>query len=80
MTRVLNSHEYVLLRRELIAAREAAGLTQVELAAKLARTQSFVSKYEKGERRLDVIDFLMVCRGLDVEPSELIRLVDHKKG
>lgn len=76
MTRVLRSQEYVSLRRELVAAREAAGLTQVELAAKLSRTQSFISKYELGERRLDVVDFLLVCRSLGVDPGDLLNGIE----
>lgn len=73
MTRVLRSQEYVSLRRELIAAREKKGLTQAELAAQLGRTQSFVSKYEQGERRLDVVDFERVCRCLAVDPGLVLK-------
>nr|WP_279291132.1 helix-turn-helix transcriptional regulator [Pseudomonas sp. S25] len=56
----------------LLEARAEAGLTQKELATKLGRLQSFVSKTENAERRLDVIEFMDVCRGLDVDPHELL--------
>ena len=49
------------LRRLLREIRTAAGLRQVDLAAKLGQPQSFVSKYERGERRLDVIELEQVC-------------------
>ena len=48
----------------LVEARRDAGLTQVALAKKLGRPQSFVSKFERGERRLDVTEFLDVARAL----------------
>ena len=47
-------------------------MTQIDLSKKLGRPQSFVSKYENGERRLDVIEFLEVADALGVEPSRFI--------
>ncbi len=60
----------------LIEARNAAGLTQVTLAEKLHRPQSYVSKYERGERRLDFIEFLDVARAIGVNPVKFIRQLD----
>lgn len=51
------------------------GLTQVQLARRLQRPQSFVSKYERGERRLDVIEFLEVAHALGADPAALLRRV-----
>ncbi len=51
------------LLREL---RQEAGLRQADLGKRLNRPQSFVSKYESGERRLDVLDLIAVCRALDL--------------
>ena len=56
------------LREQFIQARKSAGLTQVGLAERLGRPQSFVSTYERGERKLDVIDFCEVCRALGIDP------------
>lgn len=53
---------YEEFRRRLIAARESAGLTQREAAARLGRSHSFVAKSEAGERRIDVIELLQFAR------------------
>ena len=63
---------YQRLKKLLIEARKDAGLTQVDLAAKLDRPQSFVSKYERGERRLDIVEFLEVADALRIDPAEFI--------
>jgi transcriptional regulator with XRE-family HTH domain len=47
-------------------------MTQAQLAARLGRPQSFVSKFENGERRLDVIEFLDVARALRIDPVRVI--------
>jgi transcriptional regulator with XRE-family HTH domain len=56
-------------RGALIKARKKAGLTQAAVAARLERPQSFVSKYEGGERRLDVVEFLEVARAVGFNPA-----------
>lgn len=56
----------------LIARRQAAGLTQAELAQRLKRPQSFVSKYETGERRLDVIELIEIAEALTFDVDGLI--------
>jgi transcriptional regulator with XRE-family HTH domain len=68
---------YNRLRALLVEARNAAGLTQVGLAERLRRPQSFVSKYERGERRLDLIEFLEVTDALGVKPAKLIERIDR---
>jgi transcriptional regulator with XRE-family HTH domain len=57
----------------MIAARRRAGLTQQELANRLKRPQSFVAKYEGGERRIDVIEFTEICRAMGADPVRLIK-------
>ena len=52
--------------------RIAADLTQAQLAARLERPQSFVAKYEGGERRLDVIEFMEVAEAIGFDPAEFI--------
>lgn len=73
MTRRFNLAGYGHLRSRLYAMRIERELTQADLAAKLTRPQSFVSKYESGERRLDAVEFLEVCKALDADYIALIR-------
>lgn len=62
----------------LITARRNAKLTQVEVAEQLDKPQSFVSKYESKERRLDVIEFIAVCTVLKVSPTFIIQQLRQK--
>lgn len=72
MTKSVFSQEYEKLQRLLIAARQQGGLTQTDVAAVLGKPQSFVSKYERGERRLDVVEFLEVADALAISPASAI--------
>lgn len=67
---------YGTFLRTVIAERKAAGLTQQELADRLSKPQSFVSKYERGERRLDVVEFLAVVRAIGSDPYEVIQKIE----
>lgn len=58
--------------RLLIEARKAASLTQSELADIISKRQTFVSKYERGERRLDVIELIQIARCLGIDPHVII--------
>lgn len=61
-------------------ARLDAGLNQEDVAERLRRPQSFISKYESGERRLDVIEYIEVCAAIGVSPHSIItRLTGIKK-
>ena len=65
--------EYEQFLARLKKARGSAGLTQQQLAKRLRRPQSFVSKYETGERRLDVVEYLQVAHALDTDPLVLMQ-------
>jgi transcriptional regulator with XRE-family HTH domain len=60
------------LRKLLIQTRKQAGLTQADLAARLKRPQSFISKYERGERRLDLVEFGEVAKALGIDPVRFL--------
>ncbi len=53
-------------------ARKNAGFTQNQLANKLKKNQSYISKYENGDRRLDVIEFMDVAHAININPVEII--------
>ncbi len=57
----------------MIEARKNAGLTQHQLAKRLKKPQSFIAKYEGGERRIDVVEFVAICRAIPVDPVRLIK-------
>ncbi|MET0986417.1 MAG: helix-turn-helix transcriptional regulator [Steroidobacteraceae bacterium] len=69
-------HRHLLVL--LVAAREKAGLTQQQLAERLGKPQSFVAKYEGGERRIDVIEFLALARALEFDASRAVREIAAK--
>jgi transcriptional regulator with XRE-family HTH domain len=56
----------------MVRARKAAGLTQHALALRLKKPQSFVAKYEGGERRLDVVEFIAIARAFGADPLKLM--------
>ncbi len=76
MTRSVFSGKYDQFRRLLIEARKEAGMTQAALAEKLSNQQSYISKYERGERRLDVIEFLEIARAIGIDPIAFLRTLD----
>lgn len=75
MRKSVYSRQYRVFLEKLVEARNAAGLTQQQVADKLGRPQSFVAKYEGGERRLDVVEFLKIARILKADPHEIIRIL-----
>jgi ribosome-binding protein aMBF1 (putative translation factor) len=60
------------LRRRLCEARRARGLRQTDLADRLGRPQSFVSNYERGERRLEVSEFIAIAKVLGVDAAAVV--------
>lgn len=68
---------YASVVEKLIALRKARGVSQVELAERLGKTQQFVSYLERAERRIDIIEFYLIAKALGADPdtlfAELIR-------
>ncbi|MGX1362295.1 helix-turn-helix domain-containing protein [Bradyrhizobium elkanii] len=73
MQKSLQSAEYQHLIALLVAERQKSGIRQHALAKKLGKPQSFVAKYEGGERRLDVIEFITIAEALGADPIKLLR-------
>lgn len=72
MEKTLTSRAHAKLVRMLIDKREAAGITQTELASKLGEYQSFVARLESGQRRIDVVEFIELARVLDFDAAGFI--------
>jgi transcriptional regulator with XRE-family HTH domain len=62
----------------IVKARKAAGLTQHDLARRLKKPQSFIAKIEGGERRLDVIEFLMITQAIGADPVRILRALQKR--
>jgi transcriptional regulator with XRE-family HTH domain len=68
----------VVLGALLRGLRQQAGLRQQDLAARLGQPQSFVSKYESGERRLDVVELRCVCEALGRSMVEVVQELEQR--
>ncbi len=77
MDKSLFSHDYETRLRE---ARRRAGATQARLAERLGQTQSFVSKCERGERRLDLVEVRAFCKALGLSFPEFVAEVERRIG
>jgi transcriptional regulator with XRE-family HTH domain len=64
------------LQRIMTETRKRKGLTQIDVAKRLKKPQSFVSKYETGERRLNVGDFVLVCKALEIAPEKILAALE----
>lgn len=72
--------DYQLLLRLLKETRQKASVAQTELAARLDTTQSFISKVERGERRLDLIELVEIFEALSIAPEAWIKdFLQHRK-
>jgi transcriptional regulator with XRE-family HTH domain len=75
MSRTLRSPRHEALRRLLIEQRKAAALTQTALAKRLGRYQSFIADLERGQRRVDVVEFLELAEAIGFDPVKAIRSI-----
>jgi transcriptional regulator with XRE-family HTH domain len=80
MDKSIWTSEYAVLLELLREAREASRLTQVELAEKIGQSQSFVSKIEIGERRLDLIQLRSICLMLGTDLPTFVAQLEKRLG
>lgn len=80
MEKSIYSQHYRLFLELLRAAREKAGLTQEEIASRLNTSQSFVSKCERGERRLDIVELRSWCDALGIPFRDFVGGFDRAAG
>jgi transcriptional regulator with XRE-family HTH domain len=75
VAKTIHSEGHAALCKALIDARKAAGLTQAELAARLHCHQSFVARVESGQRRIDVVELVVLTRALGADAGAVLRQV-----
>ena len=80
MKKALREQRYAAFTSLLKDERKKAGLTQAKLAKKLRRPQSYVSKYERGDRRLDVVEFVEVAQVIGFDLHEFLQKLISKPG
>lgn len=74
----VHSAEQRVFRELMIEVRKAIGLTQHDVAERLKKPQSFVAKYEGGERRIDVVEFLQIAQALEANPIGMMRKLQKR--
>jgi transcriptional regulator with XRE-family HTH domain len=80
MEKSIHSARYAVFLDTLKRARERAGLTQVQLAKRLGETQTFVSKCERGERRIDVMELRMFCQAFGLSLKQFVSALESAMG
>lgn len=71
MPKTIFGGNHAKLVETLRAARQKSGLTQTELAHRIGRNQAFVSLIERGQRRVDLIEFMNLARAMGEHPQDL---------
>lgn len=74
-TKTIFTEAHDCFTKILQEARKKAGLTQIAAAERLGCRQTFISKIERGERRVDVIEFLEICHAYRVDSCKLLRKI-----
>lgn len=78
MEKSVHTREYQIFAATLRETRENAGVTQVELAERIDENQVFVSRYERGETRLDIVQLRSICRALKTTLAGFIRTYETR--
>ncbi len=76
MEKSIYSHDYSILLEQLRKARKDRGLTQADVAEYLGQTQSFVSKVERRERRLDVVELRAYCSAIGEDFPDFMQRIE----
>lgn len=77
MRKSIHTNHHRRLLRLLRQVRQGAGLRQEDVAARLGKPQSFVSKYETGERRLDLLELREVCQVIGISLREFVARLEE---
>jgi transcriptional regulator with XRE-family HTH domain len=73
MDKSIHTTDHKKLQRLLKQVRLGAGLRQEDLAELLGKPQSFVSKFEKGDRRLDLVELRQICQAVGISLTEFVK-------
>lgn len=79
LTKSVHTKNYARFLQLLVEVRKNAGVTQEQVAERLNRHQSFVSKYENGERRVDLIEFLEIAEAIGFDPVGFMKKVQKSR-
>ena len=80
MQKSIHSARYAVFLKVLRQTRVRAGLTQAQLARKIGETQTFVSKCERGERRIDVIELRTFCQAFGLSLKQFVGALERAMG
>ena len=80
MEKSIHSAQYAVFLRLLRKARLQAGLTQAQLARKIRETQTFVSKCERGERRVDLVELRTICKIFGMTLKRFVAVLEREIG
>lgn len=78
MSKSAFSDAHQILVEQLTAARKQSGMKQEELAALIGKDQSYISNIERGQRRVDVMEFIVLARALKTDPEQLFSQIVSK--
>lgn len=78
MPKSVFSDAHDVLVEALVSARRDAGVLQEDLASRIGKNQSFISRIESGQRRVDILEFVALARALAVDPAKLFQRVLSK--
>ena len=76
MAKTIRSKGQVALCQALVDARKSAGLGQDDLANRLKCNQSLVARIESGERRIDVVELVVLARAIGFDPFDVLAIVE----
>lgn len=76
MEKSIYTEEYKAFLKQLRLVRRESKLTQEDMANRLRQTQSFISKCERGERRLDVIELRQFCIAMEIPFVDFIQRLE----
>jgi len=80
MEKSIHSAQYAVFLRLMREKRQRAGLTQAQLARKIRETQTFVSKCERGERRVDLIELRAFCKAYGMSLKQFVAALEREMG